>query len=214
MHFPLLLPWLLLAPALSYPARVSRIDAQRRELAVRLPAHRAAVLGSARTIAFRAITSELLPQWEGTAWNFNGTTERPREGTIACGYLVTTVLRDAGFNVARGPLARAPSEALVKAFAAPEEILRFRDVPPEDVVRRTRAASGDGLYLVGMDFHVGFLVLDGSRADLCHSSWVGTGGVVCEPAAASGAFRSHYDVVGPVLDDARVEGWLTGRAIP
>lgn len=38
----------------------------------------------------RQITQKVFPYWYGTKWDFNGTTEMPQEGSIACGYFVTT----------------------------------------------------------------------------------------------------------------------------
>lgn len=202
----------------SYASRLDDVAQARARLAVRWkeapPRARAAILDSARALAFHAVTDEILPAWEGTPWAFYGTTETPGEGSIACGYLVTTVLRDAGFHVERARLAQQPSERIVKTFAREKEILRFRHAEAGAVVRDVRREMGDGLYLVGLDYHVGLLVLDGGRADLCHSAVLPPAHVVCEPAVSSGGFVSDYRVVGPVLDDARVTDWLEGRAIP
>jgi hypothetical protein len=56
------------------------------------------------------IDKKLLPYWLGTTWNFNGTTQVPGEGSIACGYFVTTLLRDAGVKLERVKLAQMASE--------------------------------------------------------------------------------------------------------
>lgn len=213
-------------PETSYTEHRTRLDAQRKDLAARLQSARtgtarAAVLGSARALAFASITSDLLPAWYGTPWEFHGTSETPGEGTIACGYLVSTVLRDAGFRVPRIRLAQQASEYIVRSLAPPSRILRFRNRPAEDVVGGVWKSQGAGLYVVGMDYHVGFLVLEGTpgearpaRADLCHSAFVSPAEVACEPAAQAVGFVSNYHVVGPALDDARVEDWLLERAIP
>ena len=49
----------------------------------------------------RAVAETIIPDWIGTKWDFNGISEKPQQGNIACGYFVTTVLRDAGLNLAR-----------------------------------------------------------------------------------------------------------------
>ncbi len=202
----------------TYSEKLAALEVRRASLSAALaaapPARRDAVLGSARTLAFHAITGEIVPAWAGTPWNFYGTSETPGEGTIACGYFVSTVLRDAGFHVSRAGLAQQASERIVKTLAPRDRILRFRRTSPANVVVSVRAAQGDGLYVVGMDYHVGFLVLDGARADLCHSAFVPPRHVVCEPAETSPGFQSAYYVVGPALPDARLEDWLAGRAIP
>ena len=38
------------------------------------------------------LTDKIFPYWYGTDWDFNGTTQKPNEGKIACGYFVTCLL--------------------------------------------------------------------------------------------------------------------------
>jgi hypothetical protein len=92
-----------------YSEVLQSIEEKRLELATRYRQsqtnpQRAEVVGEAREVLFNAIRDDLLPQWSGTPWDFNGTTEIPGEGKIACGYFVTTILRDAGFKVQRAKM--------------------------------------------------------------------------------------------------------------
>ena len=57
---------------------------------------------------------KLMRCWLGTAWDFSGTSQIPGEGRIACGYYVSTVMRDAGFDLERIRLAQQPSQTLSK----------------------------------------------------------------------------------------------------
>ena len=66
----------------------------------------------------------------------------------------------------------------------------------------------DGLYAVGLDFHVGLLVRRGESVEFCHSTWVGADGVICEDPRSSPGFASNYHVFGPVLSDRVVDAWL------
>src|SRR4029453_1954809 len=54
------------------------------------------------------IRDSLFVCWYGTAWDFNGITEEPGKGKIACGYFVTTILRDLGIPVKRYKHAQRP----------------------------------------------------------------------------------------------------------
>src|SRR6188474_3208784 len=47
------------------------------------------------------IRDSLFTCWLGTPWDFYGTTQTPGKGKIACGYFVTTLLRDMGASVNR-----------------------------------------------------------------------------------------------------------------
>ena len=92
-------------------------------------------------------------------------------------------------------------------------IARFRRVSLDRFVHEV-ARRGDGLYVVGLDRHVGFLVVEGGDVFFHHAS-SSAGAVVRERALVSGALaRSSYRVVGKLFDDALVDAWLTGRPIP
>ncbi|PKN55994.1 MAG: hypothetical protein CVU56_18425 [Deltaproteobacteria bacterium HGW-Deltaproteobacteria-14] len=177
------------------------------------PVARAAVLREARVTVWRGVTDELIPRWLGTPWTFNGHTVTPGEGSIACGYFVTTVVRHAGFDVDRVALAQAASEKIILTLADPAETWRFSDRASEEVVAEVRAAGGDGLYAVGLDRHAALLVIDGDRADLCHSSVLNERDVTCEDAAEAGGFVSRYRVIGKLLGARMLVPWLEGRHI-
>jgi hypothetical protein len=203
-------------PARPYDEMLAELSARRAELGVkwgRRGADREALRREARGAVLGAITREMLPAWFGTPWEFHGTTRTPGTGGIACGYLVSTVLEQAGFRVQRVRMAQQPSEYIVKTLAPARKTWRFSNRPVEDVVRRVRR-EGKGLYLVGLDYHVGFLWNDGAQVWMCHASYLGTAEVLCEDALTSPAMLSRYHVVGRLLEDAMMEAWLEGRALP
>jgi hypothetical protein len=174
---------------------------------------RAAVLESARRELLAALTGKLIPAWFGTRWAFYGTSETPGEGTIACGYFVTTVLRDAGLRIERVKLAQQASERIVQTLVPKQRIVRFSNLRPAEVVAALRAREGEGLYVVGLDYHVGFLHLGPDEARFCHSAFLEPVAVLCEPAAESAGLVSGYTVAGKLLSESMLEAWLDGRAI-
>ncbi|QSQ28104.1 hypothetical protein JY651_14090 [Pyxidicoccus parkwayensis] len=123
------------------------------------------------------------------------------------------MLEDAGFRVERVRMAQQRAEYIVKTLVPPRRVWRFRNRPVREVVERV-TKEGEGLYLVGLDYHVGFLWNDGTRVQMCHSSYLGTVEVVCEDALTSPAMVSGYHVVGRLLEDGMLEAWLEGRALP
>ena len=205
-------------PAPAYEDVLSAIAGERAALAKRWRAARtrdarAAVLADAREAARRAIVERVFPPWFGTPWDFYGTSETPGEGHIACGYFVSTVLRDAGFKVERIRLAQQASENIVRSLVPEAAIRRYRNRTPEQVLDAIRAGD-DGLYAVGFDYHVGFVVKEGADVTFCHSSWIETGGVACEDPSTTAAWHSTYYVVGELLGDGMLVAWLEARPIP
>jgi hypothetical protein len=73
---------------------------------------------------------------------------------------------------------------------------------------------GDGLYVVGLDFHVGFLLVSDEQVRFIHFTYLGEATVVNEEAATSEALRSKYRVVGCLSADPHlVESWLKQKQL-
>jgi hypothetical protein len=156
-----------------------------------------------------SVVHELIRYWYGTPWDFNGITQQPGKGQIACGYFVTTVLRDAGYKVNRVKVAQMPASEIIRQVADKKTIRAFSLQPVskiDSVVKR----MGPGLYVVGLDYHVGFLYCDGAEVYFIHSNYIGREGVVKEPVMTSRAFgHSRLRVIGKVSTvDCLEKNWL------
>lgn len=178
-------------------------------------AARREILRRARGVFTRSIDRDIFPAWYGTDWDFNGTTETPRSGKIACGYFVSTVLRDTGLKVNRVSMAQQASENIIKSLTTEPFIKRFRNVSLEKFTAEIEKL-GAGLYVVGLDFHVGFLHHDGAEVHFIHSSYVEPSETIREKAAASPVLEAtKYRVVGKISDDdALILKWLDQTAVP
>jgi len=171
------------------------------------------VIDSARQHIFDKIKNQLYPHWKGTRWAYSGTTETPRKGKIACGYFVSTVLRDVGFDLERVKLAQQASEKIVKTFAEEEDIQRFHHKPIKTFVKEV-IAMGDGLYIVGLDTHVGMMLVENGKAQFVHSAQSLLSGVRAEnPLKSRVLKRSKYRIVGKALSDEVIIKWLRGNKI-
>lgn len=154
---------------------------------------------------FTTITTQtIIPNWIGTAWNFNGTSEIPQKGSIACGYFVTTVLRDAGVSLARTRLAQCASEQMITSLIQSKYIHRFSNVTMDNFIQSIQQ-QGYGLYIIGLDNHTGFIYNDGKEIYFIHSTFVGTKNVQKEKVAASWVLRqSKYKVLGKISTDENI----------
>jgi hypothetical protein len=203
------------AAAATYKPRVARLAARRTALATRYrqartAVQKAALLQQARQLLVASLDTVIWPAWYGTPWAFYGTTQQPQRDSIACGYFVTTTLRDAGLRLDRIRLAKTTSEKLIQNLTDEAHIRRYRLVPQRSFVAQVQQL-GDGLYIVGLDFHVGFLRVTGQEVRFIHSTYLGEGQVVNEDATTSVALRSKYRVVGRIsADEHLLESWLKG----
>lgn len=202
----------------TYKDVLAKLEAERRKLGSRYqtasPAERTALIAAARAVVTRSIYEDVFPAWYGTGWDFNGTSEVPQQGKIACGYFVSTVLRDAGYKVERVRLAQQASENIILSLTTAPFVRRFRRVAIGDFVNAVREL-GPGIYIVGLDVHVGFIVNTGDEVYFVHSSYVEPYTVIREKAIESRILAgSNYRVLGNILaDDELISTWLTGKAI-
>ncbi len=205
-------------PPRTYPEVIAGIERQRATLASKLQAvsrdKNRAIVASARRALAHAVRT-IIPFWYGTKWDFNGTSQTPGEGAIACGYFVSTVLRDAGLKVERVSLARQASEKIIKTLVGEAYIRRFSNTSVRRFVESIRK-DGDGIYVVGLDYHVGLAVCDGGQVSFVHATRLGPGRVISEPASDSRAIAdSRYRVYGHITaDDGLVRKWLAGAPVP
>ena len=202
-----------------YKATLRRFAQRRAQLAARYthaptPAARAACLAEARQLFLTSLDSTIFPAWEGTPWAFYGQSWEPRQGSIACGYFVTTALHDTGLRLQRTLLAKQTSERIILNLTSEPYIHRYHDLSQYEFVKQV-AALGPGLYVLGLDFHAAFLrVREGGAVQMVHSSYVGPGTVVREAAYSSDALASKYRVVGKIsADDTFLRHWLLGQAL-
>ena len=113
-----------------------------------------------------SLRDSLFNYWEGTKWDYNGITERPREGKIACGYFVSTSLQDLGYNLNRRKMAQQASSKIVNAFCS--QIKRFSGNDLK-AFQNYLEESEDGMFILGLDKHVGFISKEGNEFYFIHS---------------------------------------------
>jgi hypothetical protein len=202
-----------------YRGLLAKLESERAALALRYQEARSEteknrIVDQARAAIVRAIYTEMFPDWYGTAWDFNGTTEVPRQGKIACGYFVTTVLRDAGWKVQRARLAQQASENIILSLTSETYIKRFRRVAIDDFIRTVKE-WGPGIYVVGLDIHTGFIVNSGDEVYFVHASYAEPFAVVKERALDSKILQaSKYRVLGRITaDDEFIAKWLLRKEI-
>jgi hypothetical protein len=129
------------------------------------------------------LVSSIFPYWYGTQWDFNGYTNVPNDGVIACGYFVSTTLKHIGFNLNRYDIAKMYSSDIVK-------VLCFNDYWVESDYQKfleRMEEAPDGLYIVGLSNHVGFIERCNGRTYFIHSNYIGDNGVERELAYKSDA---------------------------
>lgn len=135
------------------------------------------------------ISNNLFSCWKGTSWDFNGHTERPTVGTIACGYFVTTVLRNMDLKIDRIKLATCPSLKMMQNLVGMKKTMNLSSLSLIALSERIKK-MGIGVYIIGLDFHTGFIVNDGKEIWFVHSNYINRSGVTKESILTSRALNA------------------------
>lgn len=159
----------------------------------------------------KVMTNKIFPYWYGTNWDYNGTTQVPNKGNIACGYFVTTTLRDAGVPIKRITLAQYASEKMIKSLISEKYIHRYSNLSVDEFETKLNDL-GAGLYLVGLDNHTGYLLVTPDENYFIHSSGSYPFQVVKERTLDSKLLvKSKYRVVGRISSDPNfIAQWING----
>jgi len=169
------------------------------------------VVQNAREYLINKLSMEMFPYWYGTQWDYNGMTRIPNEGKISCGYFVTNILTDLGFLIPRIKWAQSASEVFIKKLSIESEIKRFINKPILEVEAYLKSA-GNGIYLVGLDIHVGFIIVSEGNIKFIHSNYYKPQiGVMSENITSWNPLRdSKYRIIGKLMSDEMVKNWISG----
>lgn len=202
-----------------YSNTLERIEGRRQQLARTMasthPAQRAEVLSEARRLLQTSLARDLPAHWLGTPWDFNGISQTPGEGQIACGYFVSTLLRDTGFQVERIRLAQQPSGNIIRTLTPRSNVKRLIGKGFDEFLAELDA-SGPGIYVIGLDRHVGLIAKTNESAAFIHSDGGRHKCVIVEPVERSESLkRSRWrEFANLSADETLLEKWLENTPLP
>ncbi|PBQ32483.1 hypothetical protein CNR22_12105 [Sphingobacteriaceae bacterium] len=183
-----------------YKFELDSIKSQRRVLS-----NDKAGLKKVKAAFIKSITGKIFPYWYGTKWDFNGTTQLPQEGSIACGYFVTTTLEDMGVPINRVKMAQCASEEMIRSLVSKKNLHHLSGMSLLEFEKKMENI-GQGLYIIGLDNHTGYILISETGNFFIHSSGWFPFKVVKDKLSESTVIgKSKYRVVGKISDD---EGFL------
>lgn len=201
----------------AYRAAQSHLIGLRDSLATAYPKQgteaKAKAIEFARKHLIRDLDKVMLPAWNGTTWDFNGTSLVPGEGKIACGYFITTVLRDAGFKLERAKMAQQASLFIIRSLTPAAERKDWSYLTPAQFETKVKTLP-KGLYVLGLDIHTGFILHRADGIFFIHASYMQPAEVKREIAADSKVIgASKRFVLGRVDNEWLLDKWIRSEAI-
>jgi len=155
------------------------------------------------------ISRKIFPYWYGTKWDFNGTTQKPQEGAIACGYFVTTTLQHMGVKINRVKMAQCASEEMIRSLVDKKSVYHLSGLSLTEFEKKL-VKLGTGLYIIGLDNHTGYvLVCDEGNFFIHASGWFPFKVVKDKLSESNVIGRSKYRVLGKISDDEKfLKNWI------
>ena len=159
------------------------------------------------------LLKSIIPHWYGTPWDFNGYTDTPKQGKIACGYFVSTTLLHAGIALDRYKLAQQGPQDEAIALSLHKGWRTFAGFPAGDMAQKINADLQDGLYFIGLgESHVGYLLKQEGELYLIHANYAGDAVVTIQPLMQSvfQHFTTWY-IAEITYNRALLGYWLSGK---
>ena len=125
------------------------------------------------TSLHKELIESVFPSWYNTPWDYNGYSNTPRQGVIACGYFVSTTLKHIGFKLNRYDIAKMYSSAIVRVLCHNDYATMYNF----DDFTLHCSQLPDGLYILGLSNHVGFLSIESGQSFFIHSDYSSEKGV-------------------------------------
>ena len=127
--------FLLIITITNYSSTKQKVENERAALKTKYTnsSNKTQTLEEARKQLTEYLYQDIFNHWYTTKWSFEGHTETPKQGTVACGYFVSTTLRDVGFNLNRYKLAQKNPENEAKVIACGTSIEKLQNVSKQEL---------------------------------------------------------------------------------
>ena len=173
-------------------------------------------IDSIKTEFTNHLVDRIIPHWYGTPWSFEGHTDVPNQGKIACGYFISTTLRDMGIKLNRYKLAQKSPIDEAKIISCGAAITSVVQESPEKAFEEIDRLTKEGLHFIGFDTgHVGYLLKRNGELYLIHSNYFSPGAVCMELLQKSRVFNSFskFHLVDISNNDVLIKRWLENGVV-
>jgi hypothetical protein len=162
------------------------------------------------------LVERIFPYWVGTTWSFEGHTNTPNSGEIACGYFVSTTLQHVGMNLNRYDLAKKSPIDEARFLQMSDSITTIENDSLNQIITQLYSLTQPGIYFLGFEnSHVGFLYRTKNNLWVIHSDPSSADGPKIEAIESSdyfSYFRTFHIV--PISGNKRLmQYWIQSKEI-
>ena len=170
-------------------------------------------IDSASKYLYSKLLNDIVPHWYNTTWDFNGHTNIPKQGDIACGYFVSTTLKHLGFNLNRYKMAQQAGLIEAQVLQHKSQLKMYSNLPFPQLKEKINNTYTNGIYFVGLDNHVGYILIKDKELYFLHSSYYDDK-VMIELAETSPCFVSNFYVFAEITTNKElVKHWILDKKL-
>ncbi len=168
------------------------------------------IIKQAKNYIYETLLNKIIPHWYGMPWNMSGYSAIPQEGTVGCSYFVSNTLLHAGFNLNRYRIAQADATTIARSIQTDNNLIELYNKTPDDLIKYVKNNLKEGLYIVGLECHVGYILYRKNEVFFIHSNYFFPVEIVIEKAIDSPALVSSIYVIGKITTNKQtIIKWLT-----
>ncbi len=200
-------------PKGNYTSITNKIKVDRNYFKSEYQTNPSKAIDSASKYLYSKLINDIVPHWYGTPWDFNGHTNIPNNGEIACGYFVSTTLKHLGFNLNRYKMAQAAGLNEAKLLQPKSELKIYSGLSFEVLKQKLNKVYSEGIYFVGLDNHVGYVLIKDKELYFLHSSYCDDK-VVIELAETAPSFGSNLYVFAEITTNKKlIKSWILSERL-
>ncbi|WP_420572569.1 hypothetical protein [Kordia sp.] len=201
-------------PKGNYNTIKQSIKRDRTYFAEQFQQNKEKAIDSASNYIYNKLVNEIVPHWYGTPWDFNGHTNIPNDGVIACGYFVSTTLRHLDFQLNRYKMAQQGGLNEAITLQPKSELKIYRNISFHQLKNKINKVYKDGIYFVGLSNHVGYVLIKNKELYFLHSSYYDNR-VMIEKAETSPCFAGDIYVFAEITTNRKlIQKWIQNTTIP
>jgi len=174
------------------------------------------IIHEAANYLFDNLLNKIIPFWYNTPWCLSGYSNIPGEGTVGCSYFISNTLVACGYNLNRFRLAQTDPIAGSRSLTFTDSVVKYiRDDQMENIAKKILDNHPEGLYIIGLDMHVGYLLIYKSNLYFIHSAYYYPNVVCMEHFEKSpGILGSNNFYITPITANKKlIEKWILNEFI-
>jgi len=174
------------------------------------------IVREAGNYLFENLLNRIIPFWYGMPWCLSGYSNIPQEGTVGCSYFISNTLVDCGFNLNRFRLAQTDPIAGSRSLTFEDSTIQYSaELSVYDLARKIRNNHPEGIYIIGLDDHIGYLLIYKGKLYFIHSAYYYPNVVCMEYFEKSPAIigSKNYYLTPISTNHILIEKWILNEFI-